>query len=264
MAGFLPELDPIVPCMPKPVVFISHIAPEKEVAIAFKELIEASFLGMIEIFVSSDEHSIQVGQRWLDDITNALEICSIEIILCSPQSIKRPWINFEAGAGWIRKIPVIPLCHSGMEPRELPLPLNLLQAAIANQVSSLNLVLPVLAQAVGSSTPRVDFADFFTRVTEFELRYTYWDACNAAFTKLHAIDPLLIAVLRTGQVIEFQTTETQIGKFEAIVSILTEHNILGFRRTGKMKIDARGTTFSCSLIPLPKLAETFDDANFHF
>ena len=97
--------------MDKRLVFISHIAEEKEVAIAVKELIESSFLGLIEVFVSSDQHSIGMGQKWLDQISAALKECVVEIVLCSPKSINRPWINFEAGAGWVRDISVIPLCH---------------------------------------------------------------------------------------------------------------------------------------------------------
>jgi TIR domain len=81
--------------MSKSIVFISHITEEKPIAIAFKDLIETSFLGMIDVFVSSDENSISTGQRWLDNITTALKECSIEIILCSPKSVSRPWINFE-------------------------------------------------------------------------------------------------------------------------------------------------------------------------
>lgn len=101
--------------MSKPIIFISHITEEKEIAIELKKLIEKKILGMMEVFVSSDENSIKLGHKWLEDITYALKNCVIEIILCSSESIKRPWINFEAGAGWIREnIPVIPLCHSGM------------------------------------------------------------------------------------------------------------------------------------------------------
>lgn len=113
--------------MTKKIVFISHVTEEKELAIKTKELIETSFLGMIEVFVSSDEHNVSLGQKWLDNITNSLKTCAIEIILCSPKSISRPWINFEAGACWIRDIPVIPFCHSGMIPSKLPMPLNLLR-----------------------------------------------------------------------------------------------------------------------------------------
>lgn len=248
--------------MSKPIVFISHITPEKEIAIAFKELIEASFLGMLEVFVSSDDHSIGMGQRWLDNITKALKICSIEIVLCSPESIKRPWINFEAGAGWIRDIPVIPLCHSGMEPSKLPLPLNLLQAAIASQVSSLNLIFPVLAHAIGSQTPKVDFTDFVAKVTGFEQRYTYWDACNTAFTKLNVFHADLIPALRSGKRIDLDLTETQIGKFEGFMPVLAQHDILRFQRSGGATINTSGTYYSCSLIPLSKLAATLNDPNF--
>ena len=136
--------------MEKPIVFISHITEEKEMALELKQLIEESFLGMLSVFVSSDENSISSGSRWLDNITSALGSCAIELILCSPKSVKRPWINFEAGAGWVREIPVIPLCHSGMEPSSLPVPLNLLQAAKISEMPNLKLIFPVLASAIGA------------------------------------------------------------------------------------------------------------------
>jgi TIR domain len=117
----------------KPVVFISHIDDEKEIAAAFKSLIEKAFLGLINVFVSSDARSIELGERWLNAITEALKTCAIEFIICSPISIKRPWINFEAGAGWVRDVPVVPLCHPGIQPAGLPLPLNLLQGANLNE-----------------------------------------------------------------------------------------------------------------------------------
>ena len=243
-------------------VFISHIVPENEVAIAFKELIEASFLGMIEVFVSSDEHSIAMGQRWLDEITKALKTCSIEIVLCSPQSVKRPWIHFEAGEGWIRDIPVIPLCHSGMVPSKLPLPLNLLQGATATEVASLNLILPVLARAIGSKTPKTDFSNFVSRVTAFEATYTFGDACNTAFRRIHALDAAIIPKLRFGQTIGLSLTETTIGKFEELMAFLTQHDVLRFERTGADMMTAKGCFSSCSLVPLRRLHEVMTNPNF--
>jgi hypothetical protein len=41
------------------------------------------------------------------------------IVLCSPFSIKRPWIHFEAGAGWGRGVKVIPMRHSGLKQEDL-------------------------------------------------------------------------------------------------------------------------------------------------
>jgi hypothetical protein len=248
--------------MDKALVFISHISPEKEIAIAFKELIEEAFLGLIDVFVSSDEHSVSLGQKWLDNITSALRTCSIEIILCSPVSVGRPWINFEAGAGWVRDIPVIPLCHSGISPSELPLPLNLLQGASAGELSSLNLLFPVLAQALGAKTPKFDFSKFITKVAEFERRYTFWDACNKAFGFLDAFHADLIPALRQGKRIEFELTETQIGRFEDATVFLGQSNILSFVKVGGVSMTPQGTSYSCSLVPLSKLSATFADANF--
>ena len=79
--------------MSKPLVFISHITAEADIAVALKELVETSFLGMIEVFVSSDGRSIELGQKWLDDITAALKTCAVEIIIASPQLITSATAN---------------------------------------------------------------------------------------------------------------------------------------------------------------------------
>lgn len=168
--------------MSKSIVFISHITEEKDLAIKLKELIENSFLGMIEVFVSSDETSISAGSRWLDNITDSLSNCAVELIICSPKSVTRPWINFEAGAGWVREIPVIPLCHSGMEPVKLPIPLNLLQAAKMSEIPSLKSILPILANAIGSKIPNIDLSNFVEDVKEFERKYILGDNLKKLFS----------------------------------------------------------------------------------
>jgi hypothetical protein len=248
----------------KPLVFISHITEEKEIAIAFKELIESSFLGMLDVFVSSDEDSIHMGQKWLDRISNGLKKCTIEIVLCSPKSILRPWINFEAGAGWVRDIPVIPLCHSGIEPAKLPMPLDLLQAAKANEVSSLKLIFPVLAQAIGAKTPNIDFSDFVAKVAEFEVRYTFWDACNSAFSQINNFNGSIISALKSGNAIAVELTETEINFLLGPMEFLTKNNILNLVRSGGVTVGPRGMTHGCSLTPLGDLSRVVRDPHFNF
>ncbi len=248
----------------KPLVFISHITEEKEIAVAFKELIESSFLGMLDVFVSSDEDSIHMGQKWLGRISNGLKTCTIEIVLCSPKSILRPWINFEAGAGWVRDIPVIPLCHSGIEPAKLPMPLNLLQAAKANEVSSLKLIFPVLAQAIGAKTPSIDFSDFVAKVAEFEVRYTFWDACNLAFTQINSFNGSIISALKNGNPIAIELTETEINYLLGPMEFLTKNNILNLVRSGGVTVGSRGMTHGCSLTPLAELSRVVRDPHFKF
>jgi len=249
---------------PKSLVFISHITEEKELALEFKSLVEGAFLGLIDVFVSSDENSIHLGQRWLDQITVALRTCAVEIILCSTKSVKRPWINFEAGAGWVRDIPVIPLCHSGTTPSSLPMPLNLLQAAAANQISSLKLVFPVLAQALGAKTPTVDFAGFVSTVQNFEARYMFWDGCNDAFQQINNYSQELINLLRTGNTIALQLTEQEIAFFSDATKFLQENDVLQFNRVGGVSIGPMGMHHNCALQPLRRLPEVFNDERFKF
>lgn len=248
----------------KPMLFISHITEEKDLALAFKDLVEKHFLGMLEVFVSSDENSIGMGQRWLDNITNALKSCSVEVILCSPQSIRRPWINFEAGAGWVRDIPVIPLCHSGMEPSQLPMPLNLLQAAKAGEVGSLKLVFPVLANALGAKSPSVDFTEFTEYVKEFEVRYTFWDACNHAFTQLNQFNASIIPLLKQNQNVALSLTETDFNYLSGVLLFLANQNVVAIGKTGGATMTGTGTFYNCAISPLPRLQSVLSDSAFKF
>ena len=97
--------------MAKPKIFISHISKETELAQVLKKHLAKDFLNFLDIFVSSDGQTIQAGGKWLDEVSHALEDAQIEIVLCSKESVLRPWVNFEAGAGWIRNIRVIPICQ---------------------------------------------------------------------------------------------------------------------------------------------------------
>jgi hypothetical protein len=55
-------------------------------------------------------------------------------VLCSKASIQRSWVQFEVGAAWIRDRPILPLCHSGLKPHDLPLPLSLLESSEISEI----------------------------------------------------------------------------------------------------------------------------------
>jgi hypothetical protein len=153
---------------PRPLVFISHVTTESEIAKWLKDVLASGFLGMIDFFVSSDNHSIAVGDKWLDGITEALHRCVIQLVICSPVSIGRSWVNFEAGAGWVRDIPVVPVCHSGLSLNALPVPWNALQATDASDPVGLASLVRRLADALEVAAPDVDFGPFIRQVREFE------------------------------------------------------------------------------------------------
>jgi TIR domain len=91
--------------MGKPKLFVSHISEELRLAAILKTHLSSDFLGLVEVFVSSDIESIAAGSNWLVDIERALREASVLIVLCSHSSVKRPWVNFEVGAAWIKSTP---------------------------------------------------------------------------------------------------------------------------------------------------------------
>jgi hypothetical protein len=153
--------------MSKPTIFLSHISEEAELASVFRKEIEARFLGLVDVFQSSDPSSLPIGQNWLNNITSALRNCEAILLFCSPYSVKRPWINFECGAGWARNIEVAPLCHSGLRPVDLPVPMSLLQGLQANDATKIEQVFVMIAGKLQSSVPPVDGRALATAVLAF-------------------------------------------------------------------------------------------------
>lgn len=243
-------------------VFISHIAEEKELAFFIKGFIEEAFLGLIEVFVSCDRDSENLGQKWLSSIRSSLKLCCLEIVLCSQKSIQNPWINFEAGAGWIRGIPVIPICHSGAEPSTLPVPLRLLPAAQANEKSSMILLLPVLAEAIGSKVPVYDFTDFVSRIKIFESQYLFWDDCNRIFSEIHAFNAQIVPTLKKGETFHIALQESEIRFFADRLPFLKSHVLIDLQKTGGVKMTNSGTFYDFDIVCLPRLRQTLIDPNF--
>ncbi|MBO9590625.1 toll/interleukin-1 receptor domain-containing protein [Devosia sp.] len=141
-----------------PLVFISHAAADKEIAGQFQKHLIGDFLGMCEVFVSSNLDSINAGQEWHQAIKSKLATADIVVGLLSPLAVTRGWVFVEFGAGWIRNIPTIPLCHSGLEPAHLPAPLNSFQGLMLSDAVHLEHLYGLVAKAVGCQPPNVDFA----------------------------------------------------------------------------------------------------------
>jgi hypothetical protein len=89
--------------MSKPKVFVSHIHSEEELAkVVSNDLLDPHLLGALDVFVSSDSATNPGGTSWLNNVEDNLREAEVLLILASPFSIDRPWINVEAGAGWVR------------------------------------------------------------------------------------------------------------------------------------------------------------------
>ncbi|AYN86670.1 toll/interleukin-1 receptor domain-containing protein [Commensalibacter melissae] len=136
-----------------------------------KKNIKELLLSSVNVFVSSDDQSITLGNKWLETVSNNLEKCIFIIVLCSQESIKKPWINFECGAGWTRKIPIIPICHSNLTVANLPIPLNLLQGFDIQKQGKLTELISRISKEINIDTPKFDEPSILKEIKEFEKNY---------------------------------------------------------------------------------------------
>lgn len=155
--------------MTKPKIFVSHVHEERAIASLLKEFIEARFLKTVTVFSSSHEQSLSLGDEWLSAIKSSLMSSSMMLLLCSPLSISRNWVNFEAGAGWARGVPVVPLCHSGLSPSELPVPLSQFQGGTLSNEDDLKKLFLRISGIVSCDQPSLNAAAFLDAVKQYEL-----------------------------------------------------------------------------------------------
>lgn len=147
-------------------VFLSHIHEEAPLALVFNDWIESSFPSLIQVFVSSDIKDIPAGKKWFDEINKALGDSQAFIVLCSPNSIKRSWINFETGCAWIKDVPVIVICHSGQSITTLPRPLSDFQALTIDDLDFIDKFLSSLAQYLElEKIPRIDKVSMLSEIS---------------------------------------------------------------------------------------------------
>lgn len=199
----------------------------------------------------------------MENITTSLSKCAIELILCSPKSVKRPWINFEAGAGWVREIPVIPLCHSGMTPSELPIPLNLLQAANISDISSLKLIFPVLANSIEAKCPNILFDDFIENMKMLEKKYSFWDDINKELIEFNKKYIELFQVLPNMN-IRTSLSEMQIMELEKILAILIQQGYIKLKKTGNYSFTTAGYLVEIELSSSNQYKNLFADKSCVF
>jgi hypothetical protein len=140
--------------MEKKGVFISHITEEKETALCLKEYLRETLGSSLSVFVSSDYESIAGGDIWFTTIVNALKTSLVEIVLLSPTSVGRPWINFEAGVGIGTESLVIPVVVHGLARGDVGHPLSSLQIRSLEDDANVRALLKDVGKGLGIS-PRI-------------------------------------------------------------------------------------------------------------
>jgi len=109
-------------------IFISHITENESIAQKLKDFLISIFGDKIAVFVAGDPDSISFSHDWFERIKKGIRECDLMMLLCTPESVKRPWINFEAGAAVILEKQIGPVCFAGLTAGGLPAPLTYIRS----------------------------------------------------------------------------------------------------------------------------------------
>ena len=176
-------------------LFISHITEEAALASVLKDWIESTFLGQVDVFVS--DHDITSGEQWFSRLGAELTDAKAMLVLCSERSVSRPWINFEAGAGHVKDVPVIPICHTGVSKDTLPAPLLFFQALDVRAEDFGVTLITDLAKHFGyGKTPAIRYEEM-TAELERALSHLEQESGNNVVEDLGYLDHLVLFTEKT-------------------------------------------------------------------
>ncbi|MCH7886757.1 MAG: toll/interleukin-1 receptor domain-containing protein [Candidatus Marinimicrobia bacterium] len=145
------------------IAFLSYSSEDKALAESIKTAIETEFSNGIKLFLYQDYENNKPGEEWWNNIKDALESSNIVFVLATPNSIKKPWINFEAGTASLRKIRIdgekdkeknvvlLPLCAKGLSKSEIGLPLSIVNALDLDNSEDVKKMMKILAENYGYS-----------------------------------------------------------------------------------------------------------------
>ena len=137
--------------------FVSHVTVESKFADLLRSNLTRDFIGLVNFFVSTDATSIPVGSQWFGDLLAALNRANLLLVICSVESVRRRWIHYEAGGAGVRGVEVIPLCHSGITPEQLPVPLSMSEGALLTSAQGQEKLYRKISAMLDSAVPAADF-----------------------------------------------------------------------------------------------------------
>ncbi len=134
-------------------VFISFIHEEGDVAEGVHRFIREILGKQASSFLASDRYQVFAGDQWLEKIKEELAEAEILVLMLSKASVKRPWVNFEAGAAWLANKKIIPVCFGGLDKGKLPKPYSSYQALDLYKQEDQYYLVVSIAKHLGIMTP---------------------------------------------------------------------------------------------------------------
>jgi hypothetical protein len=164
----------------RPMIFLSHVSADGELTRLLQSDLDSRFLGALSFFNTSNR-SIHPGEHWFSVILDRLKKCDVLLAIMSPAGLRSPWVNFEAGAAWLRGASVIPCCAGQVRKASLPAPYSTLQGIDLDNPADLTLLMETVASRVqlrASDSGIVSLADKLKAVAQLQSSEPNADLAN--------------------------------------------------------------------------------------
>ena len=130
-------------------IFLSHAAANRDLARVLADDLDTRGAGT---FVASRAGDIRADDQWQTQIEEALQSVDAYLVLLTPESINRVWVNFEAGAGWFSGKPLLFVRISNLSTDDIPLPISSRQIYNLEEADEYRAIL----QALGLRSEDID------------------------------------------------------------------------------------------------------------
>ncbi|BDA70763.1 hypothetical protein CAL7716_049290 [Calothrix sp. PCC 7716] len=154
-------------------VLISHYHEERALAEAWKELLETTSMGAIEVWYSSDSQTaggMTIGGEWRDNLYAKIAESDFILAIQTPMSAGRPWIMWECGvaSGISKERGIIPVIYS-MEEADLANPISSYQLYRGESKDKVREVCERLIIETGLNKPNIRDEDLNTYINTVKL-----------------------------------------------------------------------------------------------
>jgi len=138
-------------------IFLSHYHQEASDAEDIADHLRKVFRKQdVEVILATGWETLAPGDRWEEKLIGVLEKANALIVLMSVDALGRPWLNFEMGVAWAKRIRILIFCHKGLTISGLPRPYSSLQAIDINNLKhneKMDIVASAIANALNLSIP---------------------------------------------------------------------------------------------------------------
>ncbi len=152
-------------------IFIVHADEDKDFTEAFGKQIQKIFnIPSDRIFTASDSKSIPLGEQWYSYIVDAHKFSKIGIVLLTPNSVSRPWVNFEVGGFVLRNTSSpISICCCKETVDKIEFPISGLQYRKLYDKSDREAIIEKLAKLLECPKPTYNDSEFEQIISNIRL-----------------------------------------------------------------------------------------------